>query len=124
MDRDLAPVLHDILLAIERVEIVTTGKTLADFSADWKTSYIVQRAIEIISEAARRIPASVQAGRPEIPWRQVMGIGNVLRHEYQGLSDAIIWGVVVDEIPKLKLAIESIARTGNDSGNFNKGEWR
>ena len=39
-----------------------------------------------------------------------MGIGNVLRHEYQGLSDAIIWGVVVDELPKLKLAIQSLAR--------------
>jgi uncharacterized protein with HEPN domain len=86
---------------------------LAEFSADWRLSYVVQRAIEIISEAARHVPASLQASRPEIPWRQVMGIGNVLRHEYQGLSDAIIWGVVVDELPKLKLAIESIARTGN-----------
>ena len=113
MERDLAPVLHDILQAVERIEIVTSGKTLAEFSADWRLSYIVQRAIEIISEAARRIPASVQANRPEIPWRQVMGIGNVLRHEYQGLSDAIIWGVVVDELPKLKLAIESIARTND-----------
>ncbi|MFZ1962920.1 MAG: HepT-like ribonuclease domain-containing protein [Roseiarcus sp.] len=37
-------------------------------------------------------------------------MGNVLRHEYQGLSDAIIWRVVVDELPRLKLAIESIAR--------------
>ena len=39
-----------------------------------------------------------------------MGIGNVPRHEYQGLSDAIIWGVVTDEPPKLKLAIENVAR--------------
>jgi len=113
MERDLAPVLHDILQAIERIEIVTSGKTLAEFSADWRLSYIVQRAIEIISEAARRIPASVQANRQEIPWRQVMGIGNVPRHEYQGISDAIIWGVVVDELPKLKLAIESLSRADN-----------
>jgi len=110
MERDLKPVLHDILQAIERVETVTSGKTLAEFSADWRLSYIVQRAIEIISKAARPIPASHQAVRPEIPWRQVMGIGNVLRHEYQGLSDAIIWRVVVDELPRLKLAVESIAR--------------
>jgi uncharacterized protein with HEPN domain len=39
-----------------------------------------------------------------------MGIGNVLRHKYQGLSDAIIWGVVVGELPKLKVAIEGISR--------------
>ena len=42
-----------------------------------------------------------------------MGIGNVLRHEYQGISDAIIWGVVVDELPKLKVAIESLSRADN-----------
>jgi uncharacterized protein with HEPN domain len=110
MERDLAPALHDILQAIERVESATSGKTLEEFSADWRLSYIVQRGIEIISEAARRIPADRQASRPEIPWRQVMGIGAVLRHEYQGLSDAIIWRVVVDELPKLKAAVESNAR--------------
>jgi uncharacterized protein with HEPN domain len=110
MERDLAPVLHDILQAIERVEIVTAGKTLEEFTADWQLSYIVQRAIEIISEAARRIPLHLKSERPEIPWRQGMGIGNVLRHEYQGLSDAIIWGVVVDELPKLRLAVESFSR--------------
>jgi uncharacterized protein with HEPN domain len=38
-----------------------------------------------------------------------MAIGNVLRHEYQGLSDKIIWGVVVDELPKLKIAIAALA---------------
>jgi len=110
MERELAPILHDILQSIERIEIVTSGMTLETFSADWRTSYIVQRAIEIISEAARRIPAPLRAKRPEIPWRQVMGIGNVLRHDYHGLSDPIIWGVVVDELPKLRRAIESLSR--------------
>ena len=45
MERDLAPVLHDILQAIERIEIVTSSKTLAEFSADWRLSYIVQQSI-------------------------------------------------------------------------------
>ncbi|WP_426237452.1 DUF86 domain-containing protein [Pararhizobium sp. DWP1-1-3] len=40
--------------------------------------------------------------RPEVPWPQVRTIGNVLRHEYHGLSDRIIWGVVTDELPALK----------------------
>jgi uncharacterized protein with HEPN domain len=117
MQRDLAPALHDILLAIERIQSVTAGLTQEAFSVDWRLSYIVQRGIEIISEAARRIPADWQATRPEIPWRQVMGIGNILRHEYQGLSDAIIWRVVIDELPRLKIAVEAIARaqTGADA---------
>ncbi|PWB82815.1 MAG: hypothetical protein C3F11_09905 [Methylocystaceae bacterium] len=109
MARKVDHTLHDILEAIERVESVTSGKTLAEFEASWQLRYIVQRAIEIISEASRRIPAELQAAHPEIPWRKVMAIGNVLRHEYHGLSDKVIWGVVIDELPKLKIAIAAIA---------------
>lgn len=109
MARKVDHTLHDILEAIERVESVTAGKTLAEFEANWQLRYIAQRAIEIISEASRRIPAELQAKRPEIPWRKVMAIGNVLRHEYHGLSDKVIWGVVVDELPKLKVAVAAIA---------------
>jgi uncharacterized protein with HEPN domain len=70
--------------------------------------WLVQRAIEIISEASRAIPEELASQRPEIPWSKVRGIGSVLRHEYSGLSDRIIWNVVVDELPRLKTAIEVI----------------
>jgi uncharacterized protein with HEPN domain len=69
--------------------------------------WLVQRGIEIISEASRAIPDEVKDTRPEIPWRNVAGIGNVLRHGYDALSNRIIWGVVVDEPPKLKTAFYS-----------------
>jgi uncharacterized protein with HEPN domain len=65
-------------------------------------------AIEIISEASRAIPPELTNTRPEIPWPRVRAIGNVLRHEYQGLSDPIIWKVVTDELPRLKIAIAAI----------------
>jgi uncharacterized protein with HEPN domain len=108
MARKVRHALHDILEAIERLEVITDGKTLAQFEASWKLRWLVQRAIEIISEASRAIPAELKNTRPEIPWSRVRGIGNVLRHEYQGLSDPIIWKVVTDELPRLKLAIEAI----------------
>jgi uncharacterized protein with HEPN domain len=50
----------------------------------------------------------LQRTQPEIPWPQVRGIGNILRHEYQGLSDPIIWRVVTDELPPLKAAVEAM----------------
>jgi uncharacterized protein with HEPN domain len=111
MARRVDHVLHDILEAIERVQEITRGKTLRDFEASWQLRWIVQRAIEIISEASRAIPDELIATRPEIPWPSVRGIGNVMRHEYDGLSDPIIWRVVVDELPRLKLAIERIRET-------------
>ncbi len=108
MPRKVRHVLHDILEAIERTDEVTRGKTLADFERDWRLRWLVQRAIEIISEASRAIPVELTDTRPEISWPRVRGIGNVLRHEYQGLSDPIIWNVVTDELPRLKLAVAAM----------------
>jgi len=109
MPRKVSHAIHDILEAISRVENITAGKTLSEFEESWRLRWLVQRAIEIISEASRAIPEELASLRPEIPWTRVRGIGNVLRHEYSGLSDRIIWNVVVDELPRLKAAIETIA---------------
>lgn len=111
MPRDVAHVLHDILETIDRVQEITAEKTLNDFSASWQLRFIVQRAIEIISEASRAIPEDLTAERPEIPWNSIRHIGNVLRHEYHALSD--IWRVITDELPKLRIAIEAIRRTSS-----------
>jgi uncharacterized protein with HEPN domain len=109
MARTIRHALHDILEAIERVEEITRNKTFNEFESSWQLRWLVQRAIEIISEASRAIPNDLKGRRPEIPWPQVAGIGNVLRHEYSGLSDRIIWNVVIDELPRLKAAISAIA---------------
>ncbi|WP_366664096.1 HepT-like ribonuclease domain-containing protein [Mesorhizobium sp.] len=68
----------------------------------------MSRGIEIISEASRHIPDDLTALAPEIPWKQVRGIGNILRHEYHKTSDAIVWAVVADNLPALRVAIERI----------------
>ncbi|MER2265465.1 HepT-like ribonuclease domain-containing protein [Methylobacterium oxalidis] len=90
------------------IQHATSGKSYADFRADWLLRHGVQRGIEIISEASRSLPAEVQALRPEIPWPQIRATGNVLRHEYHSLSDPLIWRVVVDELPRLLTAVEAI----------------
>ena len=108
MPREIRHAIDDILEALNRVDQVSQGKTLADFEASWQLQYLVQRAIEIISEASRAIPDDLKALRPEIPWDSVKGIGNVLRHEYRGISNPLIWRVVTDELPRLRIAVEAI----------------
>lgn len=108
MPREFRHVLGDMLDAINGIERATAGKTLEDYQSDWLLKHAVQRAIEIISEASRALPEDVKEIRPEVPWPQVRTIGNVLRHEYHGLSDRIIWGVVIDELPALKTALLSL----------------
>ena len=108
MARNLEHVFYDILEAIGRIEEITRDKSLRDFEASWQLRWMVQRGVEIISEASRSIPDDVANTRPEIPWRKVRDIGNVLRHQYEAVSDRILWNVVVDELPLLKLAVEAL----------------
>ena len=108
MERKISHTIHDILETIERIEGKIAGKTFAEFENDWELCFIVQRAIEIISEATRRLPDEVKAKRPEIEWRSVAGIGNVLRHEYHTISNRVIWDAIKSDFPDLKKAIEAI----------------
>ena len=108
MPRRVDHALHDILEAIDRIQEVTQGKTLEQFAANWQLRWLVQRAIEIISEASRTLSTELTDAEPGIPWASVRGIGNVMRHDYDSLSDPIVWRVVTDELPKLKRAVQSI----------------
>lgn len=105
MAREFRHALDDMRAAIDGIEAAIAGKTVEDYRADWLLKHGVQRGIEIISEASRALPDEVTGLRPEIPWPQVRGIGNVLRHDYHGLSDTIIRGVVVDELPPLRVPL-------------------
>ena len=73
--------IYDMLKAIESIESMQARLSL-DSSLLQMTTMGVERAIEIISEASRHIPDDMKATAPEIPWRQIAGIGNVLRHDY------------------------------------------
>jgi uncharacterized protein with HEPN domain len=109
MPRTAALAAQDILETIERVRNKVADRTFEEFQADWEFRFVVQRAIEIISEATRRIPDELKAMRPEIRWAGIAGMGNVLRHEYHAVSDKIVWDVVQAELPPLKEAIKAIA---------------
>jgi uncharacterized protein with HEPN domain len=114
MAREFRHALDDILEAIAGIQTAVAGKSLADYQRDWVLKHAVQRGIEIISEASRALPEDIRVLRPEIPWPQVRTIGNVLRHEYHGRADNIIWGVVVDELPALRAAIQALSERFGD----------
>ena len=108
ISRLLRPARRASIEAIDGIEDSARSKTLEDVGADWLHRHGVQRGVEIVSEAADCIPPEVQATRPEIPWEQVMGIGNVLRHEYHRISDTVIWNVVKVYLPPLRAAVVAI----------------
>ena len=89
-ERIVAPRLADIIEAIERIRRVLDGVTLEAFEQNWEKRWLVERGIEIISEASRRVPEELRALRPEIPWHDIASIGNILRHRYHSISMPII----------------------------------
>jgi uncharacterized protein with HEPN domain len=84
--RSLIPRLADIVEAIERINVILADVSLDAFENDWQRQWLVERGIEIISEASRRLPDDLKARNPEIPWQKVAGIGNVLRHNYESIA--------------------------------------
>jgi len=87
----------------------TAGMCWDDFLIDKKTQYAVIRGLEIMGEAAKRIPGSIREKYPGVPWKQMAGTRDKLIHEYHGVDLAIIWAVVEDELPKVKPAIDKMA---------------
>ena len=75
---------------------------LKSFETDSLNQWVVERGIEIISEASRHLPADMKARHDAIPWRKVAGIGNVLRHNYEHVSASILWTLIREELPLLE----------------------
>jgi uncharacterized protein with HEPN domain len=97
--------LEHILEAIREIEGFTAGRTLEHYLGQGWLRFATQRGIEIVSEASRRIPSDLRPKHPEIPWADIAGIGNILRHGYDSLDHAVIWGVVENDLPPLKAAV-------------------
>lgn len=90
--------------------------SVATLKTDRRTFYAISRCLEIVSEATRRLPVEMRERHPELPWRAIMGLGNIYRHDYDNVVEAIVWRTVRESLPPLARAIEEeIARA--DSGS-------
>ncbi len=102
--------LHDILEEIEGIRGTVAGIDFETYRTTWHIRRAVERGIEIISEASRRIPDELKREHPRIPWHEIAAIGNLLRHEYQRVDDRIMWRVVERYLPELEGAAREMTR--------------
>ena len=91
--RELVDYLDDILTAIKDVEEFTRGMNYDTFAEDKKTINAVIRSLEILGEAAKRIPTSFRQKHPDIPWNKMAGMRDVLIHDYMGVDVKTVWKV-------------------------------
>jgi uncharacterized protein with HEPN domain len=92
----------DIVENIAHIETFLHGMGPADLANDQRTLFACQYALLVISEAAKRLGPQAERLCPGVPWRDIRGIGNRLRHAYDQLDFALIWKVYQDDLPTLK----------------------
>ena len=90
-----------IVYAAEKAQEFVAGMGLHDFTNDDKTTFAVIRAVEMIGEAAQRVPSEVCNRYPEITWRRMIDMRNRLIHNYDEVDLRIVWDVVANDVPQL-----------------------
>lgn len=102
--------LLDIAFCIQRIETYTAGMKREEFFADPKTMDAVMRNLEVIGEASKKLPEVIKQKYPNIEWRKLSGLRDILIHHYFGIDEDIIWDVLANKIPEVRSELEPILR--------------
>jgi len=108
MPRDYKVYLDDILEASGRIRDYTSGLTLEGFKNDTKTLDAVVRNLEVIGEAAKKVPDDVRSRYPDVEWKKIAGLRDILIHEYFGIDVNIIWDILKNKLPSLEKQVRKI----------------
>jgi uncharacterized protein with HEPN domain len=98
----------DMLTFALEVQSFVKGKTWDEYESDIQFRRAVERSVELIGEAARKISNEFEADHPEIPWNKIIVQRHRIAHEYDRLDDGIIWSVAMKYVPELIGQIQSI----------------
>jgi uncharacterized protein with HEPN domain len=97
--------LRDILDSIDMIVQFVRGLDLEAFREDPKTVAAVERKLLLISEAATRLGEDAERLCPGLPWHNIRGIGNWLRHRYDRVDVETVWNTVIDDLPPLRSGV-------------------
>ena len=111
MPRDYKVYLEDILQAITKIREYTAGLSPAAFQGDAKTLDAVVRNLEVVGEAAKAVPENVRLQHPEVEGTKLVGLRNVLIHQYFGVDAELICDIVQNKLPAFEAQIRAIMST-------------
>lgn len=107
MKKDIRVYLAQIAERIDRIETYVAGGRETFFSEPMIQDAVI-RNFEVIGEAAKRVSDDYRMSHPEIPWRSLAALRDVLIHQYEGVSLDQVWQIVANDLPGLKHSIASI----------------
>ena len=108
MRREFEDYLRDIADAMGKAQQFVKNLSYKEFKEDDKTVFAVVRALEIVGEATKNIPNDIRNDHPQIPWKDMAGMRDVLIHDYFGADVETVWLTVTEKIPQVKPMIEKI----------------
>ena len=108
MPRDFRVYLDDICSAADKIRRYTAGLSFDTLRNDERTIDAVVRNLEIIGEAVKQLPADIRAQHPEVDWKRLAGLRNVLIHEYFGIDLEIVWDILQSKLPALEARVREM----------------
>ena len=114
---DPIPYLEDILNSIEYIEQYTKGIDLPEIENNQMIQDAIIRRIEIIGEVAGKLPENIKTSKPEIPWQDIKDMRNKLIHDYGHVDLELVWAVIENHLPTLKINIQEILDNLYTKGN-------
>jgi uncharacterized protein with HEPN domain len=113
--------LDDMLQATERTLGYVAGCTFEMLLADSRTFDAILRNLEVLGEAAAQVPVAFREDHPEIPWRQIVGLRNVVLHPYFAVDPEAIWTIVAEQLPPLLPALRALCGRGRLQASHSPG---
>ncbi len=93
-----------------QAQAICAGKTLPALTGDWQALLAFERALEILGEAVKRLPAELRDRYPAVPWRLVAGMRDRLSHGYDDIRHDVLWNTVQHDVPVLLTTVEQMLR--------------
>ncbi len=108
MNKDVRVYFDDILESIVQIEKYTNKLTHKEFLKNTMVQDAIIRRLEIIGEAVKNVPQNFRERHPDMRWKNIAGMRDILIHEYSGVNLKRVWKVIKDDMPDLKQSVKRI----------------
>lgn len=106
--------ISDIIESMNKIETYIKGIDYDSFCCNQMMIDAVVRNLEIIGEASKKVPDEIKLNYPEVPWRQMIGLRNILIHEYFGIDESIIWQIITKNFKETKPKVLQIIQEAGE----------